>query len=393
MKKINKFITIFLLILIIPINANAKTLGQLKKEYNALEQKYNAKKNQIKQNEQQTSSAKARIQSIYGEIAQAESDIKKKNEEIVKLNNDIESKQEEISDLMRFIQVSEGESTYLEYIFKAKSITDFIYRLSVTEQLTTYNNKLIDEMNTMITKNNENIEYLHKKEDNLKQLQVELKEKLVVLADEKETLDSEEEGIEKDIKYSKQIIDYYIKAGCKESQDISNCANSQLPADTSFWRPLNSGMMYSTWWTDILSGGGCRTHAGVDIAAPSGTNVYPIAKGTVVYAGYASDGYGNKIILHHKVNGSNYSSLYGHLSSINVSKGQTVFKDQVIGHVGSTGRSYGYHLHLNVCVGLKSCVSRSDTSDPGVYINFPANKKSFYDRTTRYSGYYSNPCK
>lgn len=393
MRRLKLLFIILSIVLIIPINANAKTLGQLKKEYSDLEAKYNSKKNQIKQNEQQSASAKARIQSIYGEISQAESDIKKLNEDIVKLNEDIEGKQVEIADLMRFIQVSEGESTYLEYIFKASSITDFIYRLSVTEQLTTYNNKLIDDMNNMIKANNDNIASLHKKEDDLKNLQVELKQKLVTLADEKETLDSEEESIEKDIEYSKSIINYYIKAGCKESQDISNCANSQLPVDTKFWRPLNGGLMYSTWWSDVLSSGGCRTHAGVDIAADSGTNVYPIAGGKVVFAGYASDGYGNKIIVHHNINGSNYSSLYGHLSSINVNKGQTVTKDQVIGYVGSTGRSQGNHLHLNVCVGLKSCVSRSDTVDPGIYVNFPANKKYFNDRTTMYSGYYSNPCR
>ena len=394
MKNLKKYIILFLIIiLIIPINANAKTLGQLKQEYQALEKKYNDKVNEIKENEQETKNTNSRIKSIYGEIDQTESDIKSLNDEITRLNGEIKEKGVQVNELMRFMQVSEGESTYLEYIFKAKSITDFIYRISVTEQLSNYNNKLIDDMNNLIEQNNNNITELIKKEENLKVLQDELKEKLVVLAEEKETLDSEEESIEKDIEYSKSIINYYIKAGCKENQDISNCANKQLPVDTQFWRPLNSGIMFSTWWSDTLSGGGCRYHAGVDIANDYGTNVYSIATGKVVYAGYASDGYGNKIIIHHNINGRNYSSLYGHLSSINVSVGQIVTKDQVIGHVGSTGHSYGNHLHLNLCVGLKSCVSRTDTVDPGVYINFPANKVWFTDRTTYYSGYYSNPCK
>ena len=394
MKKYIKILNVFLiLLLIIPVNTSAKTLGQLKREYEELEQKYVNKGNEIKENERQTQATNTRITEIYGEINQAESDIKTKNDEINDLNVQIKEKGVQVKELMKFFEVSEGESVYLEYIFKADSITDFIYRVSVTEQLSSYNNKLIDEMNTLIEQNKENIKQLEEKEENLKDLQEELKGKLVTLGQEKEVLSDEEESIEKDIQYTKAIINYYIGAGCKESQDIATCANAQLPPDTQFWRPLNSGLMYSTWWSDELSGGGCRSHAGVDIANDYGTNVYPIANGKVVFAGYASDGYGNKIIVHHNINGRNYSSLYGHLSSINVSKGQIVTKDQVIGHVGSTGRSYGNHLHLNVCVGLKSCVSRGDTVDPGAYINFPANKFWFRDRTSFYSGYYSNPCR
>jgi murein DD-endopeptidase MepM/ murein hydrolase activator NlpD len=385
------FILVFI-ILIFPINANAKTLGELKNEYNALEEQYNAKNDEIKNNEAQTSATNTRIQSIYSELATAEKEIQNTNNEISKLNEAIEEKDEQIKELMRFFQLSQGENTYLEYIFSAESITDFIYRVSVTEQLSKYNDNLIDEMNNTIIQNKENIEKLHKQEESLKSLQEELKEKLVTLAEEKETLDEEEESIEKDIEYSKKIIDYYLKAGCKENQDIATCANKQLPVDTKFWRPLQSGQMYSTWWTDTLSGGGCRTHAGVDIANSAGTPVYAVAAGKVVIASYSSDGYGNKIVINHNVNGTNYTSLYGHLSGFNVKVGDVVTKDSVIGYVGSTGRSYGNHLHLNICVGIKSCIIRSDTVDPGNYINFPANKVWFRDRTTAFSGYYSNPC-
>ena len=387
------FFLILFIILIIPINANAKTLGDLKNENQALENKYKQNNEKKQMTESQINSTKNRISSIYGEISSTQNEIKQINADIEKLNEEIKTKQLQVEDLMRFFQTSEGESVYLEYIFKANSITDFIYRLSVTEQLTTYNNKLITDMNNLIEENKQNIDKLHKKEDSLRVLQDELREKLVVLNEEKSSLDEEEESIEKDLEYSKKIIAYYVKAGCKENQDISTCANKQLPAGTRFWRPLDSGLMYSTWWSDELSGGGCRTHAGVDIAQSYGTPVYAISDGKVVFAAYANDGYGNKVIVHHNINGRNYSSLYGHLSSINARVGDIVTKDTVIGRVGSTGRSQGYHLHLNICVGLNSCVSRSSTSDPGAYINFPANKVWFRDRTTYYSGYYSNPCR
>lgn len=398
MKKVNKKILFLLFSIFVficfPINTSAKTLGDLKNEYNKLEQKYNDKKNEKKNNEAQSAAASKRIDSIYVEIDQAGKDIEKLNKDIENLNKKIDEKSNQVNDLMRFFQASEGDSTYLEYIFSAESITDFIYRLSVTEQLSTYNNKLISDMHNMITQNKQNIENLHKKEESLEALQAELKQKLVVLSEEHATLDEEEESIEKDIQYNKQIIDYYIKSGCKESEDINTCVRGQLPADTKMWRPLQSGTMWSTWYSDVLSGTGgrCRSHAGVDIAAPGGTPIYAVAAGKVSVAAYSGDGYGNKVVIQHNINGKVYTTLYGHMSSIKVKKGDVVTKDTVIGYVGSTGNSQGNHLHLNVCEGTKSCIMRGDTVDPGNYINFPANKRSFSNRTTAYSGYYSDEC-
>lgn len=87
-------------------------------------------------------------------------------------------------------------------------------------------------------------------------------------------------------------------------------------------------------------------HNGVDLAAPSGTPVYATAAGIVSTAGVAS-GYGNLIQLDH---GADVQTRYGHLSRIMVSAGQRVAKGEVIGLVGSTGRSTGSHLHYEVRV-------------------------------------------
>lgn len=393
MKKIKYYLITFLaIILITPININAKTLGDLKKENDNLQSQYDTNNQKKKQNQEDITSTKNRIDSIYNEIEEAQNEIQNINDDIEKLNISIDEKNDQVKELMKFFEVSEGESVYLEYIFKAESITDFIYRLSVTEQLSSYNNKLIDEMNDLITKNKENIVKLHEEEEGLKDLQDELRVKLVSLNEEKEALDDEEETLEQDLEYQRKIIDYFIKSGCKEDEDISSCARDQLPAGTRFWRPLQTGLMYSTWRSDTYSNGTCRVHAGVDIAANYGTPIYSISDGKVVAAEYSGDGYGNKVIIYHNINGNDYSSLYGHMSSINVNVGDIVTKDTVIGYVGSTGHSYGNHLHLNVCVGHTSCAYWASTSDPGAYINFPANKVWFYDRTTYYSGYYSNPC-
>ena len=91
--------------------------------------------------------------------------------------------------------------------------------------------------------------------------------------------------------------------------------------------------------------GSAAKHAGIDLAAPVGTPIYATADGTVSDAGYNSGGYGNLIKLDH---GKGIETRYGHLSAILVAAGQRVTRGQMIGRMGSTGRSTGSHLHYEV---------------------------------------------
>ena len=91
-------------------------------------------------------------------------------------------------------------------------------------------------------------------------------------------------------------------------------------------------------------------HRGVDYGAPTGTRVWSVADGTVIRAGWAG-GYGNLVAIRH---GGNLVSKYGHLSRIHVRVGQRVSQRQVIGRVGSTGRSTGPHLHFELVLNGKS---------------------------------------
>jgi len=88
-----------------------------------------------------------------------------------------------------------------------------------------------------------------------------------------------------------------------------------------------------------------RAHKGVDIAAPKGTSVFTAAEGAVVRTGFDAGGYGNFIEVRHP---NGLSTLYGHLSRIDVASGDVVTANQRIGLVGSTGYSTGPHLHFEV---------------------------------------------
>lgn len=85
-----------------------------------------------------------------------------------------------------------------------------------------------------------------------------------------------------------------------------------------------------------------RAHQGVDYGAPKGTPVRSVGDGVVEFAG-VQKGYGNLVKLKHR---NNHSTVYAHLSRVNVRKGASVSQGQVIGAVGSTGMATGPHLHF-----------------------------------------------
>lgn len=95
--------------------------------------------------------------------------------------------------------------------------------------------------------------------------------------------------------------------------------------------------------------GSGRGHQGLDLLIGTGTPIYAIADGVVATAGY-SGAYGNLVVLNTNVDGSAVEVRNAHMSSIAVSPGQSVSAGQVIGYVGSTGRSSAPHLHIEIRV-------------------------------------------
>jgi murein DD-endopeptidase MepM/ murein hydrolase activator NlpD len=112
-----------------------------------------------------------------------------------------------------------------------------------------------------------------------------------------------------------------------------------------FDEPVRGYAINSAFGMRRLPGQQARRHEGVDIAAPTGTGVRVAAEGRVLRTGYDAGGYGRFIEVQHP---NGMSSLYGHLSRIDVATGDAVASGQRIGLVGSTGRSTGPHLHFEV---------------------------------------------
>lgn len=88
-----------------------------------------------------------------------------------------------------------------------------------------------------------------------------------------------------------------------------------------------------------------RLHAGLDFTAPSGTPIYATADGVIRDAGFNTGGYGNRVVINH---GFGYQTTYSHMYRIKARVGERVKRGEVIGYVGSTGKSTGPHCHYEV---------------------------------------------
>jgi murein DD-endopeptidase MepM/ murein hydrolase activator NlpD len=148
-----------------------------------------------------------------------------------------------------------------------------------------------------------------------------------------------------------------LNAYASEDQAIQDLINSSSPAKVSLTQlrpPSNygfqwpvAGVLTSEYGYRIHPVYGTRKlHSGLDVSAPQGTNISAAASGVVLSAGVRG-GYGNCVIIDH---GDGVSTLYGHMSRINLSAGQTVARGDSVGLVGQTGTATGNHLHFEVRV-------------------------------------------
>ncbi len=396
-----RVVSIFLIInllcaLVIPIPTSAKTLGDLERELDALEAKYEKQENEQQKTEEEIATTKNDINTTRNKITKAQEDVVKLNNEIKQLNKDIEKKDAEIKEIMSFVQLSNGESAYLEYAFGAQDFTDFIYRVAVSEQLANYNDELIDSFNKMIKTNKQKTKELKKKEEELTKLEESLKKQLDKLGNRLEDIIDIKVDVEKDIKTQREAIKLYKSMGCKTNEDISNCGRNILPPETALWRPVNSGMISSNYGNRCYYLGSsyvCDFHTGIDMANSGTISVYAAGTGVVVGTTYHSSCGGNIIYVSHNINGTTYTTVYMHLRRMYVQKGDVVTKNTVIGIMGGNPSSEwwdscstGQHLHFMVSRGIYRGYDSviAGLMNPRTMVNFPSEGNWFTDRTSRY---------
>ena len=389
MKKSFRVILFILFLFLFIGNVSAKTLKQVKEELNRDIANRNSIINRQKNVQKNIKNAKGDIGDLEDEIAAYEKDIEETLAKIDELEEEIEEKQKEIEGLVGFLQKANADNMYLDYVFKAKSFTDFIYRNAVVEELTRHNDELIDELYNIIEENKKLKaslqEKIKKNEKNISNLESRLSNYNVSLKD----LENAHSDVDSSIAERKKTVAYYEKVykrnGCKQTMELDDCM--LLKSSDGFVRPVNKGTISSEWGYRNCPIHGKELHNGIDIAVNMGTPVYAAADGTVVGITKKSSCGGNIVTIRHNIKGKTYRTRYLHLATINVKMGQDVKVTTQIGTSGGGGKtlysnggwdkcSTGAHLHFTILTGS----SGSSSINPRSMVSFPSKGKSFKSR-------------
>ncbi|HHT78840.1 MAG TPA: peptidoglycan DD-metalloendopeptidase family protein [Actinobacteria bacterium] len=277
-------------------------------------------------------------------------DIAMQKEELKKIEAEILEKTEILNKRVTEIY-KKGNSSSIDVIFKSVGFIDFFTRLKMVSAIAQKDIEIINEIKDKkqeLIESQKNIIKMHeeelkqkkeleslieesqKKKNELEKIYNQKKELLTIATANKEALLTLERQLEqKQVEITKVLQQY-------------NYGSS--PTGKLMW-PVY-GKLSSGFGNRRSYSGSVRFHAGIDIWAPSGSNIFAAESGQVLKAEYHG-GYGYCILIYH---GGDFATFYAHLSGFAVSVGQTVQKGQIIGYVGTTGYTTGPHLHFEVRV-------------------------------------------
>lgn len=341
--------------------------------------------------ENRISEIKKNISNINDEIIDIEKKVEQLNKDIIRLDGEIIEKNEEAKKIINYYQLSNGENAYLEYIFGSNDITDFIYRVSIVEQLTNYNNELINSMNKLIEESKQKTKDLAKEKINITNKKENLYQEQFKLGDRVENLEADSFSLSLEINDAIKTIENLRKNfNCKPHQRVADCISFGM--SDKFVLPLDKGRITDIYGPRNLWFGNIHLtwHSGVDIGGnPLGTPIFPVAAGKVVYIGYTSCG-GNYVIIQHNIKGKHYASRYLHLLTVNVRMNQEVNINTVIGGIGGGPGggdtcTTGAHLDLTIAEGIYAIDFTSfgrygPIVNPHKILNLPNLGSWFYSR-------------
>ncbi len=272
--------------------------------------------------------------------------------EIAALEIKIADQQHVLDDMIRMSYEYGGAANTVEFIFSAEDFSDLLTRIDLMSYHLSYNDKVLENYNTSLQeleKTKTEYETAKASAEAYRAEQQTLRSELEKKQAQAEALRAKSlasiEEYEKELAKKQAYIDE-LNNEVKKLADMF-AKEDKTSYGGTFLFPLPSGVWRITSYYGVRSDpftGAKANHTGYDFACAKGTKIYAVDDGTVVLAKY-NGSYGNCVTVNH---GGGIMSLYGHCSSLNVVAGQTVKRGDVVGYVGSTGRSTGNHLHFSV---------------------------------------------
>lgn len=348
-KNILRLLTLLIIISLLPTTVFAAdlTYGQIqddlsnaKKELNENNKLISDKNNQIIANSSTINNLKAEVEKM-GKEAEA------LQQEIANANNDIDQKKEQTKNLIVYYQMSQGSNVYLDYVFGGESITDLVYRLSIVEQITEYNDKMIKELEDLISNNEKRKVELANKQKSYEEKVARLNNEISKLTSSIAKLGDLSPSLEQQVKEKEKLVNYYKSQGCKNRNDVIGKDCAVTSTNATFSKPIKTG--YVTSFIGYRWG---SFHRGTDIGSSLGKNtpLYSIGNGTITSIWQDSSGAKCINVQYRTLDGKYYTAIYGHLSryASNIYEGMQVNSNTVLGYMGNSGYAFGVHLHLEV---------------------------------------------
>ena len=304
------------------------------------------------------------ISSVQAEVDQLESRISELQTEISSRERDIEQKEEEYNEQEKLLDArivalyKSGDTSYLDVLLTSSSITDFLAKYYMAEELINYDKELmqsIKQQKSDIETEKAQLEadkkeldtslaQTEQKKTSLKSLKNEKEDYVAQLtAEEKEVQEEIEELEEENRKIANEIKEAQIRYQ-KQLEELKNNSGSSSSQSGSgyFIRPVSSGPITATAY---YSSG--KFHGAVDYGVSVGTPVKAAADGVVMTTKNLSSSYGTYVVIQH-ANGLQTYYAHGKSGSISVEPGEIVKQGQQIMLSGNTGNSSGPHLHFEV---------------------------------------------
>ncbi|MBQ8508387.1 MAG: peptidoglycan DD-metalloendopeptidase family protein [Clostridia bacterium] len=300
----------------------------------------------------------SKIEATQGLIEALNGDITTKEQEIASKEQEYEEKYEQFKTRMR-VTYEEGQVSYLEMLFDADSLADFLSRVDRIGSMLDYDTKVMDTLESerialeeaktgLETSRSETqvlLAQLKQDEDDLEAAAEEAASYLKKLQSNQAVYQAMYASNQKKMEEADAALEKYLKE-LEEKQKQQNAkyvgGEYMWPVPTTYTR-VSSGY----GWRDSPISGQQEFHNGIDIPAAYGTDIYAANAGTVITATYHWS-YGNYVMVDH---GGGKVTLYAHCSKLLVKVGDKVTKGQVIARVGSTGSSTGNHLHFSTYSG------------------------------------------
>ncbi len=341
-----------------------------REEKSALEQRLNreaALKDELEELERRIHELEQEQQRLHGEIAGVEDEIAHAEEELAEAEERLNYQEELLNLRLRAIQ-QYGVVSYLEVLFESNSFPDFLTRLYNLSIIASNDLRLIEEIQDerdVIQAWKDELEENKTELENMRRQVAANEEEMKQAAADREAILEELQGeiaknlqaIE-DLEKEAQRLDSMIRELIAQAQSQFSGVDGDLEWPIEPPTRITSGF---GWRRDPFSGQQAW-HGGLDIAPHNGAANYILAaeKGEVIYSGW-NGGYGNCVMIDH---GGGTVTLYAHMSSILVGKGDIVSRGERIARAGTTGYSTGVHLHFEVREYEKSPVRNYPSGGP-----------------------------